>query len=81
MTKLYAGAGLAFGPNAQKALAVIGIGDALERVSQDTSPDSDLWYASCNAFVRPVILHLTGLYSKSGMQGIPGAGKLLLQYA
>ena len=38
------GAGLAFGPNAQKALEIIGVGDALARVSQNTSLDPDRPY-------------------------------------
>ena len=38
------GAGLAFGPNAQRVLKIIGVNDALERVSQNPSIDPDLWY-------------------------------------
>jgi hypothetical protein len=41
------GAGVAFGPNAQRALEIIGVSDALDRVSQfskDLGFDPNLWY-------------------------------------
>jgi hypothetical protein len=41
------GAGVAFGPNAQRALEIIGVSDALDRVSQsskDPGLDTNIWY-------------------------------------
>ncbi|GAA5943555.1 FAD-dependent oxidoreductase [Sporobolomyces koalae] len=38
------GAGVAFGPNAQKALRLIGCGNALDRVAGPSGSDSSLWF-------------------------------------
>jgi hypothetical protein len=46
-TNYHLGAGVAFGPNAQRALEIIGVSDALDRVSQsskDPGLDTNIWY-------------------------------------
>ncbi|BGP20098.1 hypothetical protein JCM10213v2_008233 [Rhodosporidiobolus nylandii] len=38
------GAGVAFGPNAQRALRLIGVGEALDAVAGPAGEDADLWF-------------------------------------
>lgn len=38
------GAGVAFGPNAQRALRLIGCGEALDKVAGPVGKDSKVWF-------------------------------------